>query len=499
MRIKSLYKKPIKDLYTLKNILIIGSSEFGFTNEIIEVTNEKDVVMTYGRNGSIYEAYKSIKDEVSKHNIGVFVIKYGGEHSTASFNVNSKESIIYDALTFKSVYSNELYNDVRINVTSIGIEIIFPLFFNLNPKIYHYKDFSNLYMLIKKINEDTINGENVIIAQANVDEFTEFDESFALINESKNLSNGSSGLNMTNNEKFRALELTYELIQGLELDYIVLPDIFYNDEVTLRYSDGRVCSFYEQLLSFSISQLNYSIITLGILQVDTNSFNSNDPNIHIEQIKRLMNITHSNSSLSDYRFLISLVYDYLIIGHTLNKVNSSMLIALELAKIESTSNITNSPINDIYYLNIFLNSEQIKELSELGIITFRLSPYYDRVVPVNGITNYTYYDSNIKKYDNEYKYLTSIVLLQNTIPKLKLIFESHIGESIYSLEKEKKIEDDLIAELSNLVKKEVLTKYSISITYNIESGSIDFELILQNIFVTEGIKYIGKLSYFDLE
>lgn len=499
MRIKSLYKKPIKDSYTLKNILIIGSSEFGITNEVIEVTNEKDVIMTYGRNGSIYESYKSIKDEVSKYNIGVFVIKYGGEHATASFNINTKESIINDALIFKSIYSNELYNDIRINITSVGIEMIFPLFFNLNPKIYHYKDFPNLYMLIKQINEDTINGENVIFAQANVDDFTEFDESFALINESKNLSNGDSGLNLSNNEKFMALELTYELIQGLELDYIVLPDVFYNDEVTTLYVNGRRCSFYEQLLSFSISQLNYSIITLGILQINTDSFNNDNPDIHIEKLKELMITTHSNSSLADYRFLITLVYDYLIIGHNLNKISSSILIALELAKLETTRNITNSPINENYYLNILLNSEQIKELSDLGIISFRLSPYHNRVVPVNGITNYTYLDSDIKQYNNEYKYLTSVVLLQNTIPKLKSILEANIGKSIYSLEKDKKMEDELLVVLSNLVKKEILTKYSISITYDVESGTINLELILQNIFVTEGIKYIGKLSYFDLE
>lgn len=501
MKISNLYKKRSKDISTVKNILILGNAEYGVTNEVLEIENEKDIIRTYGRNSSIYQSYKEIKNEVGNYEISVFALKYNGEHATASFKVNSKEEVIEEALIFKSIYSNEIYNNVSINVTLTGIEMIFPFFLNLDKKIYHYTDFPNLYMLMKKINEDTVNGDNIVFVYSTIDEYTEFDESFYYINESKKLSCGNSGLNDTNNDKFKALELSYELIQGLEIDYIVLSDIYYNDTVTYRYLDGRTCSFYEQLLSFCVSQLRFSIISLGIMQVDTEGVENSKVSIDksINEVISLMDITHSNYTLSQFRFLIAIMYDFLIKKQDFSKFNSSLVIAFELSKIQTSGNITGKPLNEDYYLNLFLDEEQIRLLNEKGIMTFRLSPYYNRVVATNGLTNYTSQDSSLNDYNNEYKYLTSIVLLQNTIPKLKSIFNDRIGESIYELEREKALEDDLTVVLNELVKKGVLEKYSTSIDYSVENCSINFEVILQNMFVTEGIKYIGKLSYNDLE
>lgn len=501
MKVSNLYKKQSKDISTIKNILILGNAEYGVTNEVLEIDNEKDIIRVYGRNSSIYNSYKEIKDDVNNYNISVFSMKYNGEHATASFKINTKDEIIEEALIFKSIYSNDVYNNVSINITLTGIEMIFPLFLNLDKKIYHYTDFPNLYMLMKKINEDTINGENIVFVYSTIDEYTEFDESFYYINESKKLSGGNSGLDDSNNDKFKALEVSYDLIQGLEIDYIVLSDINYNDTVTHRYLDGRTCSFYEQLLSFCISQLRFSIISLGIMQVNTNGIKNDKTSIskHIDEVVAFMDVTHSNKTLSEYRFLMAIIYDSLIKRRDFNKFNSSLVIAFELAKIQTSGNITGKPLNEDYFLNLYLDEDQINTLNKKGIMTFRLSPYYDRVVATNGLTNYIASDSSLSNYNNEYKYLTSLILLQNTIPKLKNIFNDRIGESIYQLEREKTLEDDIIIVLNELVKKGVLEKYDTSISYNVSNCSIDFEILLQNMFVTEGIKYIGKLSYDDLE
>ena len=237
------------------------------------------------------------------------------------------------------------------------------------------------------------------------------------------------------------------------------------------------------------------------MQVNTAGVENSKVSINesINDVISLIDITHSNYTLSQFRFLIAIMYDFLIKKQDFSKFNSSLVIAFELSKIQTSGNITGKPLNEDYYLNLFLDEEQIRLLNEKGIMTFRLSPYYNRVVATNGLTNYTSQDSSLNDYNNEYKYLTSVVLLQNTIPKLKSIFNDRIGESIYELEREKALEDDLTVVLNELVKKGVLEKYSTSIDYSVENCSINFEVILQNMFVTEGIKYIGKLSYNDLE
>lgn len=488
MRISSLYYKPQKDMETLKTLLIMGTSNFGATDEIIEVNEEADVVKLYGKEGTIYNTYKTISEEVVSQNVSVLIVKPYGSHSTATFNINTEHGIKEDALIFKSIYSNEIYNNINISINENSITFTFPINLNLEPKIYHYLDFPTLYLLMKRINEDTLNGKNIVFATSAIDEFTEFDESFFVINDSKKLQGGSSGLNLTNDEKFKELENTYQLLEGIPIDYICLTDVFYNSDVSLYYDNDRRCTFYEQALAFNINQLQFGIVTETFLAYNTEN------ETYEESLKNIIDINYNickNESLYKFRFLISIVYDFLYFNYKESLINPVVLIAFEMSKILTSGNITNKPLNKGISLNSNLTVNQIKEISNLSIMTFRHSPLYDSVVITNGMTNY--------RVDDDYKYLTTIVLLQNILPQIKEIISEQLGESIYQLDKNRVIDDAIVKFLNNKIKNGTLENYNFNIFYDTDKGHIQYELYIKNKYMIEGINYIGDITYEDLE
>lgn len=491
INISKFYNKSEKDLSTLKTMLIIGNSEYGITNEVIEVSSIEEVVKLYGKKGSIYDSYMTIKDDINDYNISVFILKPYGNHATASFSLNTRDGIVENALSFKSIYSNEMYNDVSFEITENYLKINFPSILELSPKIYHYLEYPNLYLLLKQVNEDTINGESVVLAHANVDEFSEFDESFFVVNKNKNLVGGSSGLNITNEEKYRSLETSYDLIAGVEIDYIIATDTFYNDNVNLYYEDGRQCSFYEQLLSFNINQLQYGIVTVGFFNIDTTNVTLDNVGNYIDKLKEIKYITHSNESLYKYRFLTVVVFDSLYDNYKTKKINPITLISFYLARLNTTENITNKPFRQEISLNLYLEKDDMKRINDLGFLTLRHSPFYNRVVVANGITTY--------QFDETYKYLTSIFILQNITPGIKSIFEEQLGENIYELNKKRTIDDNITKLLDKKVREGIIEKHDFSIEYDTNNGSISYEISIQNVFMIENFKYIGKLSYFELE
>ena len=125
------------DIYG-KRIYLLGSAEFGPTNEPIMIKSTVGLYNKFGKQGTLIDAFHALK-YTSKNNT-VYLVKTTGEHATAYMNVNIQDGeIIEDGLTLVSSQSNELFNDIEFIIDLDSITIVFPSELSVSNKIYKYK------------------------------------------------------------------------------------------------------------------------------------------------------------------------------------------------------------------------------------------------------------------------------------------------------------------------------------------------------------------------
>lgn len=481
-----LYKRN-RNLFD-KEFVIIGTSGFGPTNAIVNVSSREDVYSIFGDSGTIYKSYCQIEDTLNE-NISVNIIKSTGEYASAYFNLNVQgDDIFSDSLIFTSIYTNEIYNDVAINVLDDKIEFVFPPTLNLQPISYYYKDYEIVGQLINAINEDTYNAKNIVIANTTVNEYSSFNDSFSIINISKNLSGGSSGLNVSNDEKYKALEKTLDILLGEEIYLIVATHVFVDDEVSYKYEDKRSCTFYEQILRFCISQLRFGVVTCGFITF-SDKIKLNDSTLN--QITSIMNKCKSNNQISAFQFLVSLTYGDLYYDFKSSISNSLMFYANIYLNLAPNTNTTNKSLDESYSLKDHLTYEQMKYLESIGIVTFRHSPYFDKVVVCNGVTSVTTL--------SEFKYIVNVGMVQTIMPAIKLELEKYIGHDLKSVIDSSNVKDDVKKVLTKYANEEVIDKYEFGLVANLDDGELICNLTLKTAFMVEDIKLIGKINFDVLE
>lgn len=481
-----LYKRN-KNLFN-KELLIIGTSNFGPTNAIVNVSSREDVYTIFGSEGSIYSSYCQIENTLNE-NISVNIVKSTGEYASACFNLNVQgDNIANDSLIFTSIYTNELYNDVVINVLSDRIEFTFPQMLNLKPISYYYDDYEIVGQLINAINEDTYNAKNIVIANTTVNEYLSFNNSFSVINTSKSLSDGLSGLNCTVDEKYKALEKTLDIISGEEIYLIAATHVFVDEEISYKYEDNRSITFYEQILRFCISQLRYGIVTCGFVTFsDKIKLNYNT----LSQITSIMKTCRSNNQISSFQFLVSLTYGDLYYDFKSSFSNSLMFYANVYLNLAPNTNTTNKYLDESYSLKDNLTYEQMKYLESIGIVTFRHSPYFDKVVVCNGVTSVTTL--------SEFKYIVNVGMVQTIMPAIKLELEKYIGEDLRSVVDSSNVKDDVKKVLTKYANDEVIDKYEFGLVADFDNGELVCNLTLKTAFMVEDIKLIGKINFDVLE
>ena len=164
---RELIKDIMQDSLHGKHIYLLGSAEFGPTNEPIMVKSTVGLYNKFGKQGTLIDAFHALK-YTSKNNT-VYLVKTTGEHANAYLNVNIQGGeIIENGFTITSSESNEAFNDIQILVDVTGLTVIFPEDFNMQSIKYEYKKgktyaLYDIYNGVEKIGEYG-NWEDVIKA-----------------------------------------------------------------------------------------------------------------------------------------------------------------------------------------------------------------------------------------------------------------------------------------------------------------------------------------------
>lgn len=465
-----------------KRIYILGSAEFGPTNEPILCKSTVGVKTKFGINGTLIDAFHKIK-YVSKNN-QIYLVKTTGEHSSTYLNINTFDSAItHKGVIIEASESNEIYNDIKIIIENTYIGFQLPDDLGGQVYKYYYSDYKYIEKLASAINLDK---GNKVYMHYSVDPMTRTDVAFFPCNPPEiYLNGGQCGLAYTKTMLYNCLIRTYEVLESEDIDIIIpidafMDDVYPNDnhsdetfygqkyyQPTKDYLGentlGTPLSFMNQLINFCLAQLNFGVVTHGFMGYNPSYLEWSDIYNDSNQIAAMYkacfkyNLECCNNPF--YSFLISVVGGDIRYNKT--KIDNGYLAyAAFCAKTAITSGTTNLPISDSISIYHELEEEYLKELSDSGIVMFRHSPLYNTPVIYDGIT--AFIENNDFK-NSELKLFCNIRMTQLAISYLNKLFQFYVGENMEKIAESKIINKDIDKLMSTLVEKGILTNYSFTI------------------------------------
>ena len=509
---KKLIGDIMQDTLHGKHIYLLGSAEFGPTNEPIMVKSTVGLYNKFGKHGTLIDAFHALK-YASKNNT-VYLVKTTGEHANAYLNVNIQDGeIIESGFTLTSSESNEAFNDIQILVDLTGLTIIFPEDFNMKSLKYEYKKYPTMDKLASAINKDTKNKRSYVYAYYSVDPSVPTENAFFVCNPTMvSMYGGQCGLEYSKNLLYNCLNRTYEMLESHEIDIIVPVDAFMDDiypddseslqsAYNMRYYQstkdylteditGKQLSFMNQLLNFCITQLNFGIVTTGIIGYNSSYKQTSDYLYESDEIAQMYKACFEyNLSCCDnpfYAFLVSVVAGDIKYNRGTIIDNGYLAYAALCADTIFTTGTSNVPISETISLYHEFSEEVLQDLANTGIVTFRHSPLYNQVVAYDGITASPEHE-NLKLYCN-------VRMVQMCISYINRLLQYYVGQNMYKLIKEKIIVNDLTSILDVISSKGIITQYEFEIVPDYARGEVKVYLSLLTCYMVKAVKICSVIN-----
>jgi len=499
------------DIYG-KRIYILGSAEFGPTNEPILIKSTAGLYNKFGKQGTLINAFHALKytNKASK----VYLVKTTGEHATAYLNVNIQDGeIIENGFTLVSSQSNELFNDIKVLVDIDKITLIFPKDLSTNNIEYLYQDYPTLEKLTNAINKDTKQKRSYVYAYCTVELSTPTKHALFSCNATEVfMYGGQCGLNYSKNLLYNCLTNTYNILESHDIDIVIpvdafLDDIYPDDSKNAPYLynktyyqsskdyltedfTGRQLSFMNQLLQFCIVQLNFGMVTTGIMGFNPGyKLWSNYLSEADDIAKMYMACYEYNLSCCQntfYAFMISVVAGDIRYNKGTITDNGYFAYAALCANTIITTGTTNLPVSNNVSLYQEFSENVLKELADMGIVTFRHSPLYDRVVVYDGITA-SPENENLKLYCN-------VRMIQLCMSYINRLFQFYVGYNIIMLIKNNTIIDDLNNILTYLSAKGIITSYDFTIVPFYAKGEIKVYLNFMTQYMVKAVQLCSVIN-----
>lgn len=491
------------DLYGRK-IYLLGSAEYGATNEPILIKSSIKLYNTFGTKGSLIKAFHAIK--YTNTNNELYLVKTTGEHGTCSLNVNIENgAIIENGFILSSSESNEIFNDIEIIVDIDSIQFIFPRKLGRSSIKYNYKDYPTIERLTNAINKDTKNKHSYIYAYYTVDDYTKTENAFFCCNPTLNYINGAnSGLNYSKNLLYNCLSVTYEILESHDIDIIIpvdafIDDIYPDDEEDELYSynmkyyhaykdyltkniAGTPLSYLNQLINFCLKQLNFGIVTTGVMGYNSYYRETSkylyESDYLTKMYKACLEYNLKCCLNPFYSFLVSVVAGDIKYNRGTIIDNGYLAYSALCANTIITSGTTNIPISDRISIYQEFTEPALKALSEDGIVTFRHSPLYNTPVIYSGITLSK--DENLSLYCN-------IRMIQLCISYLNKLYQYYIGLDMIWLIDDNIVREDTDTILYYLKQRNIITNYSFSIEPIYIENKINVYLSLRTNYMIKNV------------
>lgn len=492
-----------------KNVYLLGTASFGPTNCPIQITSISHLYSIFGSKGSLINAYKQIYNLVSDLNI--FCCKITGSHAVTFLNVNIENDDVFEnGLEIKSIYSSDIYNNVKIDLYNDNITFTFPDELSISSIRYNFEDFYTLGALIDQINKDTENGLNCVECQLYCDTDIEIYGALSTVNPGTlYLFGGNNGLNASKNTLYCCLQDTLELLRGQYIDFIVPLDMYIDDieieddgeysideyskccytnlKDKLKKMSGKKVSYYDLLLSFCIQQLHEGMLTMGIMGYNPTSdmYLNNSKDLYVDTAIKYLNQNKINPLYSSYYQLISVVVGDIIVEHLSKNVNGYIVYAIECANIGLMDCPTNKVIADNIFLYNEFDNKDLAKFADNGLVALRFSPYYENVVFSSCVTSCDK--------DNLMHNMQNLKAIQFSVSCIYDIFQEYVGEDLDMLLTENML-TNIIKNCLTLIKEQCLIdKFKFTLIRETEHN-IKIYLYLKTKQMADYFKAIHKIS-----
>lgn len=495
-----------------KRIYLLGSAEFGPTNEPILVKSTVGLYNKFGKNGSLIEAFHAIK-YCNTDNL-VYLVKTTGQHANAYLNVNIENGeIVRDGFILSSSESNEVFNDIEIIVDVDAITFKFPSSLGLSPVKYYYNDYRNIEDLCRAINKTTKERKSYVYAYYSVDPSTPIRNAFYPCNPLvMYMYGGQCGLGYSKNLLYNCLERTYDMLESYDIDIIVPVDAFMDDvypddadseehrygmayyQSTKDYLTGdftgRKFSFMDQLINFCAKQLNFGVVTNGIIGYNSSyrywsKFLSESDDI-AKMYEACLNYNLECCLNPSWSFLVSVVGGDVKYNKGTIIDNGYLAYAALCASTHVTSGTTNVPISDSLSIYHEFSEDILRKLASIGIVAFRHSPFYNTPVVFDGITALTG-NENFSLYCN-------VRMVQLCISYINKLFQFYVGHNARELIEDEVITKDLQKILTRLVNAGVITSYNFSLVPIYTKGEIKVHLTLMTCYMVKAVQLCSTIN-----
>lgn len=506
--INDLMRRILNSTLFGKKIYLLGSSEYGPVNEPIRVKSTIGLYNKFGKEGSLINAFHEIK--YTTQNNEVYLVKTTGEHAYAYLNTNILDGeVISNSFILMSSESNEIFNDVAIYIDIDRLTIVYPNDLNMknHSLCYMFSDYPNVSSLANAINLDTKNKRSYMNANYTVDPGTPTMNAFFCCNpDVVYLYGGQCGLHYSKNMLYTALEKTYDMLESEDIDIIIPVDAFmddiypddsedeeyqYNMKYYHNYKDyltpdtlGKKRSFFDQLINFCINQLNFGLVTTGVIGYNSVMDYTTNYLYESDDIAQMyLACLEYNRSIclnEPYSFLVSVIAGDIEYNHGTIIDNGYLAYGAFNASIQVNTGNTNIKISDNISLYNEFSEEILAELADNGIVTFRHSPLYDTPVVYDGITAISRKDSPLKLYCN-------VRMIQMCIAYLNQLFQAYIGHNFNTLMQKKIIDRNIESILSILKSRDIITSYNYELEPNFRKGELTVHLDLRTNFMTKGV------------
>lgn len=489
-----------------KKIYLLGSAEFGPTNEPVLVKSSIGLRNTFGSRGTLIDAFHQIK-WTSKTN-QVYLVKTTGEHATTFLNVNiSGGEIIENGFVMVSSESNEAFNEIKITIDTNSIKIKHPFDLIEYELIYKYDDYPTIGQLMDAMNKDVRQHKSYVQAYCTVDPMIPTKHAFTPCNPTTNyLYGGQCGLGYSKNLLYNCLARTYHILESHEIDIVVpvdafLDDIYPDDSESLqhRYNmkyyqstkdylmdnpDGKHLSFLNQLLNFCLIQNNFGLVTMGVIGYNKHAWHTSDYLSETDDLYEMYEACFEyNVKQCDnpyYLFLVSAVMGDTLYNRGSIIDNGYLAYAALCADTIFIEGTTNIPFKETLKLYHEFSEDILQKAAAKGIVAFRHSPLYDRVVVYDGVTCY--------QHGEGYDLYVNVKMIQLTLSYLNKLFQFYIGHDMHYIIDKNIMNMDVKRILDSLQQHEIITKYDYMIVPNFIAGHIKLYLTLLTNFMVKAVK-----------
>ena len=499
-RRRQLIQDIMNDTMHGRHIYLIGSAEYGPTNEPILVRSTVGLHNNFGYSGSLIDAFHCIK-YVNK-SIPVYLVKTTGVHASIYMNVNIlMGEILRNAFTIQASESNEVYNDVYIINDTDSITFVFPEEMQTPNLKYYYEDYPTIDKLCDAINEDTNRKIGKLYAYYTCDPSIKTKTAFYAVNPTKiYMFGGECGINYTKNMLYNCLERTYEILESSRIDIIIPVDAFLDDVLPddeniygKRYyrqnkdyltetPTGIKHSFMNQLVNFCMNQLSSGVVTHGVLGFTNQRSLVTDYLYEADELEDMyIACMKYNESLLDYPFygcLVSAVAGDMRYNCGTIIDNSYLAYGVFCALVKNNVGTTNLALSDKIRIYEEFSEDVLNRLADNHIVAFRHSPLYDLPVVYSGVTACS---------DENFKYFVNVRMVQMCISYIDRIMQFYIGSNMQLVVKERYIEEDVTSVLESLKNLEYITSYNYEFIPLYLQGELKFNLTFETNYMVKAV------------